>query len=202
MYQDTIKTYDNVLPAEFCEKLINIYETHPGKVQGVCGKGKVDKTLKNCVDLFISAQEDLLECDMQIKEYLTPYVHQYINNIEEQARTLRSGFVPFDTYGLEDDGYNMKKYTVSESSFFGWHHDTSIKQSGLARLFGIILYLNDVREGGCTEFIDGTKIHPVQGRLLIFPSTWTFVHRGAPPKSNEKYIITSFLMGYHFGGPW
>ena len=28
--------------------------------------------------------------------------------------------------------------------------------------------------------------------LVIFPSTWKYLHEGVVPKSNDKYIITTF----------
>jgi hypothetical protein len=55
-----------------------------------------------------------------------------------------------------------------------------------------ILLLNDVNEGGETYFIDG-KVKPTTGKLLLFPATWTYLHKGDIPRSNSKYIITGWL---------
>ncbi len=76
--------------------------------------------------------------------------------------------------------------------YYKWHHD-SLSNKNKERLLSFIWYLNDVHVGGHTEFIDGTKIKPETGKLLIFPSTWTYVHQGAPPISNTKYIITGWI---------
>ena len=55
-------------------------------------------------------------------------------------------------------------------------------------------YLNTIEEkdDGYTEFIDGTKIQPVVGRLIFFPATWTFLHRGYPPKV-KKYLCNGWM---------
>ena len=37
------------------------------------------------------------------------------------------------------------------------------------------------------------KIKPKKGRLLIFPSTWTYIHGGNTPISNDKYIVTGWF---------
>ena len=56
-----------------------------------------------------------------------------------------------------------------------------------------IFYLNDVEEGGETEIRRKCKIKSKAGKLLLFPSCWTFPHRGVMPISDNKYIITGWL---------
>jgi hypothetical protein len=57
-----------------------------------------------------------------------------------------------------------------------------------------MMYLNDVDDGGETEFLYQSKRYkPVKGRVLIWPAGFTHVHRGNPPLSGEKYIATSWL---------
>ena len=56
-----------------------------------------------------------------------------------------------------------------------------------------IFYLNDVDTGGETELLDDYKIKPKAGRLLFFPATWTYPHRGCIPISDNKYIATGWL---------
>jgi len=57
-----------------------------------------------------------------------------------------------------------------------------------------MIYLNDVEEGGETEFLYyARRIKPTQGTLLIWPAYFTHAHRGNPPLSNTKYIITGWI---------
>jgi hypothetical protein len=61
------------------------------------------------------------------------------------------------------------------------------------RFLVFFLYLNDVAEGGETEFPDlDLTISPECGKLLVFPSIWTYLHRGNVPISNDKYILGSY----------
>ena len=46
---------------------------------------------------------------------------------------------------------------------------------------------------GYTEFKNGIKIQPEQGKLLIFPAVWSYIHRGFPPKTETKYICTGWI---------
>jgi len=62
------------------------------------------------------------------------------------------------------------------------------------RIMVSMLYLNDVEEGGETEFLfQSQRFKPKEGTFLIFPGTYTHMHRGNPPLSGEKYIVTSWI---------
>ena len=39
----------------------------------------------------------------------------------------------------------------------------------------------------------GQELRAKEGRIVIFPSGWTFLHRGYPPKDQRKYICTGWL---------
>jgi hypothetical protein len=56
-------------------------------------------------------------------------------------------------------------------------------------------YLNDVAEGGETEFPDlRIKVQARTGRLLMFPPYWMFQHAGLAPVSNDKYIVSTYML--------
>jgi len=77
--------------------------------------------------------------------------------------------------------------------FHIWHcEDSSRNWSG--RVLTFILYLNDVDEGGETEFLYIPKrVKAKTGKLILFPGGFTHTHRGNPPISNEKYILTGWV---------
>jgi hypothetical protein len=54
-------------------------------------------------------------------------------------------------------------------------------------------YLNDVEEGGETEFFGNYKIKPETGKFVLFPATWTYPHAALVPRSGDKYIITGWF---------
>ena len=64
-----------------------------------------------------------------------------------------------------------------------------------ARAFVFTIYLNDVEEGGETEFLHFSKrVKPKAGRIVIWPAPFPYLHRGNPPLSGKKYILTSWMM--------
>ena len=60
------------------------------------------------------------------------------------------------------------------------------------RIVTFLFYLNDVEEGGETFFYNG-KVKPEAGKLILFPATWTYNHKGNMPISNDKYIVTGWF---------
>ena len=104
-----------------------------------------------------------------------------------------------DTYSTlnEYDNHTIFTYKIQRTDPGGgyhiWHCDSGDKP--FARRVGTyLLYLNDVEEGGETEFLYLHKrISPKKGRLIIFPPNFPWTHRGNPPLSSTKYIMTGWM---------
>jgi len=82
--------------------------------------------------------------------------------------------------------------TKKGEGYHVWHceHDKSTPN----RMMAWILYLNDVEEGGETEFLyQHLRVQPKQGRFVMWPAAFTHPHRGNPPLSGEKYIGTGWV---------
>ena len=85
--------------------------------------------------------------------------------------------------------------TLPTQGYHVWHieHGKDVDMQKRALVFSI--YLNDVEEGGETEFLHFSKrVTPKKGRIIIWPSSFPYLHRGNPPLKGEKYILTSWMM--------
>ena len=83
--------------------------------------------------------------------------------------------------------------TQPGEGFHVWHCENGTMDTR-GRLAVFSLYLNDIEEGGETEFLYLKKrFKPVKDRLLLWPSSYSHTHRGNPPLENDKYIITGWL---------
>ena len=78
--------------------------------------------------------------------------------------------------------------------YHAWHYEAEDPRSSL-RMFAFILYLNDINEGGETEFLYQKKrIKAVKNRFLLWPAYFTHTHRGNPPLAETKYILTGHIL--------
>jgi len=190
---DFIHVEYNTLSEEFCNSVIGKFETDNRKQQGKLGSGKnsiVNVDIKDSIDLMISGLDDWREEDEVLFNSVNKYSQKYRNkNLLEDIK------IPILLDTMSDTGYQIQK--TSPNCGYTWHDDfdPSYDNTSIAgiRVLSFIWYLNNISEGGYTEFIDGTKIQPERGKFLIFPSTWNFIHRGFPPKKESKYIITGWL---------
>lgn len=98
---------------------------------------------------------------------------------------------------LQDSGpyavLNMRlQKTLPTEGYHLWHYENSSRAT-IARVSAFMLYLNDVADGGETEFLyRSMRIKPKVGTLLIWPAGYTHTHRGNPPLTGDKYTITGW----------
>lgn len=88
---------------------------------------------------------------------------------------------------------NKIQETKVGGGFHAWHAERS-RQDNDHRVLAVMMYLNDVQNGGETEFLyQHKRVQAKAGRALIWPAGFTHTHRGNPPLSNTKYIMTSWF---------
>jgi len=178
-----VQWYDHALDPKFCEQMIAAFE-QSGHLHTSNGRGHhagfkrsawVEMNLTNAADpAFLGFFH------AQIDRYLAKY-----------NKALRLT-LPIPSRPTIDD-LRMKRYRASKGDNFEPHFD-SIDQK-CPRYLVFLWYLNGVNEGGETEFVDlGVRVQAQAGRLLIFPPYWMFQHAGLSPRSNDKYIVSTYLM--------
>lgn len=184
-----IWTNQNTLSSDFCQHVIEKFEQDERKGPGLVGTLGVQTNLKRSTDLNIS---NLLEWREEDRVFFN-CLNEQLKNYEQHYNRV-PGQVYYPNLGLEyemiDSGYQIQRTLPGE--FYAWHSDAWVKPPYI-RTITYLWYLNDVHEDGYTEFSEGTRIQPETGKLLLFPATWTYVHRGYPPKSETKYIVTGWL---------
>ena len=84
--------------------------------------------------------------------------------------------------------------THPTQGYHQWHCEYEGHFEADRRILSWILYLNDVEEGGETEFLyQSLRIKPKKGTFIMFPGCFTHTHRGNPPISGVKYIATGWM---------
>ena len=83
--------------------------------------------------------------------------------------------------------------TQPKQGYHVWHCENGTPLT-CKRLLLAIGYLNDVEEGGETEFLyQGVRVKPKKGTIILCPAAFTHTHRGNPPLSGDKYIINTWI---------
>ena len=181
-----IRFYDQIIAPEVCEQAIARFDasadTSPGRVLKSDGNTAVDLSVKRTTELIISGRPQWNDIETALQAGFVECVNRYASefpHIESMSGNMTS------------EVFRLKKY--EQDGFFDWHIDSGGKNQ--ARVIAIQFYLNDVHQGGATEFkFQDTAVAAVQGRVAIFPTLWTYLHRGAPVISNEKYVCTNFVL--------
>lgn len=219
-----VQIYENALSKEFCESCIKKFENSQHKHQGRTGNG-VDKVKKNSIDITVTNFADEWQNEMNLVQNavlkgLIQYVRKFpfllSGAVSLMYKNAKGNLAPLsheDVAKMDDatltnflsavyrlGSVNMQKYLKGEGGYFHWHsefypHPTDPNQDSLHRILLYMFYLNDVEDGGETEFYhQGLKSKPKQGSLVIAPADFTHTHRGNMPVSNDKYIFTSWIL--------
>lgn len=183
----SIVEFKKALDLDFCEEIISKFNKDKrvgeGGVISEPGDGQIDKSIRQTQVLNLSDFEDWKQEDTILFTSLSKHLDKYKEHV---AKVFY--LTPFHVSTCTDSGYQLQK--TIPGGFYTWHVD-AINNTVPMRKLTYMWYLNSCEEG-CTEFAFGQKIKPEAGKLLIFPSTWPYVHQGTPPKTT-KYVCTGWL---------
>ena len=176
---------------KLCNEIIQLFENNKDlQKQGVTGKGR-DLKIKKTIDIKVNPN-DLKKPKFEILKQYINELHKCFLDYQNQwpflKSILKTVYVPT---------FNIQKY--SRGDHFAALHSERTSLATLHRLFAWMTYLNDVVDGGQTNFSHyGIKIKPETGKTLIWPAEWTHAHTGEILKSGTKYIVTGWM---HFPSP-
>ncbi len=171
-----IGVYKNAVPNEWCDKIINYFENNLHQSQPRDKEGGSLLGIRD-IHFFLEDKELKDEFISFFKEMFNLYDYKYI----EIPKPLSLIDIKIQKT-LPTEGYHP--YHIEHGPGYA-----------INRILAWTLYLNDVKEGGETEFLYQLKrIKPEKGTLCIFPAAYTHVHRGNTPFSGEKYIMTGWLL--------
>jgi Rps23 Pro-64 3,4-dihydroxylase Tpa1-like proline 4-hydroxylase len=183
----------NSLSKSLCEEIIDRFEKEDKKRAGITFAGE-NKDIKDTLDFHLSHNPDVWkDVDKVLTNELNKALNLYFETINKDIKILVCD-------NLTDLGFQIQKYNKGVGKYI-FHNDHQIYlKDGMDRALTYIWYLNDVEEGGETSFFNKGKIRPEQGKLVLFPSCWTYPHAGIMPISSDKYIITGWVLKKAGGG--
>jgi prolyl 4-hydroxylase len=208
---DCIYINNTAISKYLCNDIIQMFEDQvDGKFEGLTAGG-LNKNIKDTTDYIIPRNKSnnyindindinikkWAKIDSFLEEELNRNVKIYVKqlttklNIEEENSNYKFKLFPSDKVNTTE--FMIQRYIQGRGRYI-YHNDSRINwQEKKYRLITYIFYLNTVEEGGETEFFNELRIKPEVGKLVLFPASWLWPHRGMIPKSSNKYIITGWL---------
>jgi 2OG-Fe(II) oxygenase superfamily len=174
-----------LIPQNLCRSIIENYERdprkHPGYTVGSRGEKKTHDEVKVSTDLEIT------------NEGVWSAVHGELHlAVSRAVLSVAAQFPSLQVWPLRCTGYKIQHYPKNEGHF-KWHFD-ALGPGAWDRQLALIIYLNSVEDGGETCFHrQNLKVKPVAGDAVLFPTFWTHMHCGEIPRSDDKYVISSFV---------
>jgi hypothetical protein len=191
-----IEIYEKTIPSEHCDRLINLFEKYDYlHARGGTNNG-VDEKYKKSTE--ISIDQDLIQ---------NPEWNESLNIVfSSLQKNLKNYKIKYSEYendnsiiGIDslqywemDSIFNFQRFFPGEGHYT-WHCESPGKNLS-DRLLCWMVYLNDVEDGGETEFkFQNYKSKARQGKMVIWPPYWTHFHRGIPSFTEKKYILTGWF---------
>ena len=184
----------NALTLEECKSLIDFYENNEEHYT----TGSVN------LDLVDNEDRKGMEWKKNIiyisKDEMHPQSRYFSNlnrslNVHANQYIKKYSFLNRVKIWSLSSNFKIKKYLPNEALSF-----THCENSGYVdgemerRLIAWMFYLNDVTDGGETEFpTQGKKFASRAGDVLIWPAYWTHPHHGLPSPSQIKYIVSGWF---------
>ena len=200
-----IEVYNNHIPKDLCDYFVKQFKVL--KNRGYAGKGstahETKLSAKNSEDIYLkpffgNIIDDWDEKHKLFEKHLVLALSDYMVNhglfgVEHLGKGIKRYLEEGNDFDVLKKTYDyqtycIRKYKKNIGHFRGMHADCS--RVTMNRILAVIVYLNDVEEGGETMFpYLGEKIKPKIGSVLVFPSYFTHYHMASIPISDDKYCI-------------
>jgi len=184
-----IGIYDGVFSDKFCDDLVAHYEWCKANNK-TYGRDCVESLKKDdALNINPTNFNEIAFTQENAGGYLSEFNDKFWNVCYKEYLNQYSVLASYANHTIYT--YKIQR-TDPAGGYHIWHCEDMT--TAFSRRIGVyILYLNDVEEGGETEFLYLSKrVRPKKGRLVIFPPNYPWAHRGNPPLSGVKYIMTGW----------
>jgi hypothetical protein len=184
--ENFVGIFEDAFSEDFCKKVIDLFEASDRA--GLTRSRQLDSPETSTIE----KEDSQLHTEYSL--YQSYLVHDFSevfwNTIyPEYAKTYS---VLKQAARHSNYAFKIQKTEIGQG-YHVWHFESGSRAMS-NRLMAWTLYLNDVEEGGETEFLYYPKrVKPKTGTLILWPAGFTHTHRGNPPISNTKYIVTGWV---------
>jgi len=177
----------NFLSKEKCQELITLSESKGYDEADISYStgAKVDKENRNNSRCLLRDENLRLE----LEQLILPFVPLTLP-------TIKPGGIIEQLNFLRLSG-NFRFYKYETNQKFNKHRDGNIKEEGGVSRITVLIYLNDVEQGGETNICDRMldkplMVKPEEGKLLMF--NHSLLHSGEELLGGVKYVLRTDLI--------
>ena len=190
-FKDFIGIFYNVATKEECNKIIKHFNNVDDLNLTVSRKEfeKINSIFKdNKIYYMVNENDSLLTCVNQ------NILKGFINNLSKVYEIYKKKYDVMNNLGMHKLNSDVKiQKTIPGEGYHVWHCENATVDSSRKVLL-CMMYLNDIKEGGETEFLyQSLRIPPKAGTIVICPAYFTHTHRGNPPLKGIKYMINGWI---------
>lgn len=197
---DFIAIWENFVPAAFCDKIIEYYETLFDET-GCYIEQESETNLYAEYANTVQDGEQLYKGNLRRKD--TSVMLNYVNSgltyqinqfLKSCALHYIHDFSQLNSVALMSSDIKMQK-TPPGGGYHIWHYEAGSYTHSHREVVWMI-YLNDLPDGeGETEFLyQKRRIKPTKGTVVFFPAGMTHVHKGNTVFTQDKYILTGWYI--------
>jgi hypothetical protein len=190
-FKDFIGIFHDVATKEECNKIIEHFNNVDDLNLTVSRKEfeKINSIFKdNKIYYMVNENDSLLTCVNQ------NILKGFINNLSKVYEIYKKKYDVMNNLGMHKLNSDVKiQKTIPGEGYHVWHCENATVDSSRKVLL-CMMYLNDIKEGGETEFLyQSLRIPPKAGTIVICPAYFTHTHRGNPPLKGIKYMINGWI---------
>jgi len=176
---DFIGVYDDVLTSDQCDDLISFFESSPQQHGKVWQHGELK--INNQVKKNIELKDSFLSKTPLVSDILCKCIYDYKKEYLSLNTISRWSLI---------DAYTFQKLQYYDDGYKEWHCEHAPAKSCAKRILAWMFYLNDAKSG--TEFMHYPTVQAKRGRCIIWPASFTHLHKSVPNKG-LKYIMSGWI---------
>lgn len=187
---DTFIYQNKVLSKNECNLIIDFFNTNQkSHVCGYVSGGEFIPEIKLSTDINLKFLNEDGKHSNSISKLISDKLKVCVDEYKQRYPVLNE----ISDWKLCNH-YNIQRYYPTEG-YFAPHVENDGESHNIRRMMVWMIYLNTLNFGGGTRFPYFNKtIKAEEGKVVIWPAYWNYLHHGVVHKSKTKYIATGWFL--------